>query len=83
MHTVGENEENHKAEKNNEPRDVRPFVITNVMRTAAQPRAALSPHDVQSTMHVPRLSQFLRQFHDLVILRGIAGPAPLGGDRYN
>ena len=73
----------HKGRKNNDPRDVHPFVITNGMRTAAHPRAALSPHNIQSTMYVPRLSQILRQFHDLVILRGTTGPAPLGGDRYN
>ena len=34
-------------------RDVRPFVITNVMRTAAHPRAALTRCNVQSTTYVP------------------------------
>ena len=31
----------------------------------------------------PRLSQNSDQFHDLVVFQGIAGLAPLGGDRYN
>ena len=30
-----------KGRKNNEPRDVHPFVISNVVRTAVRPRAAL------------------------------------------
>ena len=32
---------------------------------------------------VPRLSQNSDQFHDLEISQQTAGPAPLGGDRYN
>ena len=38
-----------KGRKNNEPRGVHPFVISNVMRTAAHPRAALPSHNVQSS----------------------------------
>ena len=32
---------------------------------------------------VPRLGQISRQFHDLEYFQALAGPAPLGGDRYN
>ena len=43
----------HKGRKNNDPRGVHPFVNSNVMRTAARPRAALPSHNVQSSHPSP------------------------------
>ena len=43
----------HKGRKNKESRGVHPFVISNVLRTAARPRAALPSHNVQSSIPSP------------------------------
>ena len=43
----------HKGRKNNEPRGVHPFVISNVLRTATRSRAALPSHNVQSFLPSP------------------------------
>ena len=42
------NTRTHKGGKNNEPKGVHPFVISNIVRTATRSRAALSAHNVQS-----------------------------------
>ena len=47
------NTRTHKGRKNNEPRGVHPFVNSNVLRTAAHPRAALPSHNVQSSLPSP------------------------------
>ena len=47
------NTRTHKGRKNNEPRGVHPFVISNVVRTATRSRAALPSHNVQSCLSSP------------------------------
>ena len=42
------NTKNHKGKENKESRGVHPFVISNVLRTAVRPRAALPALNVQS-----------------------------------
>ena len=42
-----------KGRENKEPRGVHPFVISNVLRTAARPRAALPSFNVQSFQPSP------------------------------
>ena len=48
MHTVGEKRESSQSRKEHNARGVHPFVISNVLCTAARPRAALPSRDVQS-----------------------------------
>ena len=81
MHTVGENEEIHKAEKNTMQGAF--TLLSYPMYCAPRHiRVLRSPHAPSSHLtSVPRLRQNSELFHDLVIFK--AGPAPLGGDRYN
>ena len=70
---------NHKGKENKESRGVHPFVISNVLRTAVRPRAALPALNVQSLLSESHdLDKIRIQFHDLEIFTAVWSCAPRG-----